>query len=84
MSDEKYFDIMNRYIDGIASKEEVDDLKKYLGSNPEDSKIYKDLFQLDKAIKNIPDVPPPAGKMSVSLCKTRMSDGVTPNSSAVI
>ena len=60
MSDEKYFDIMNRYIDGIASKEEVDDLKKYLGSNPEDSKIYKDLFQLDKAIKNIPDVPPPA------------------------
>jgi hypothetical protein len=59
MIEKKYFELINKEIDGTNSKAESAKLKVYLSRNPEGRQLYEDLLKTANALKCVEEVEPP-------------------------
>jgi hypothetical protein len=64
MVDEKYIEIMNRRIDGVATNEEIDILDEYLAKNEEARIHYDNLRRVAETLDNVEKVEAPADMKS--------------------
>jgi len=59
MIEKKYFELINKEIDGTNSKAEIAKLKAYLSRNPEGRQLYEDLLKTANALRCVEEVEPP-------------------------
>ena len=59
MIEKKYFELVNKEIDGTNSKTESAKLKAYLSRNPEGRQLYEGLLKTANALKRVEEVEPP-------------------------
>lgn len=58
MIDKKYIELMNKAIDGVATKSEQERLRSYLSVNSEAQNFYNDLSRTSELLNKIPKVEP--------------------------
>ena len=61
MNNERHKELMNGEIDGTNSPEEGLELERLLDSDPEARSYYEDLCRVDRAFRDVAEVPPPPG-----------------------
>ncbi len=64
MVEEKYYELMNKLIDGESSPAEEEELRRYLDRNPEAQTAYRELLSLTENLNRTEEVEPPPALMS--------------------
>lgn len=64
MTNERFEELLNREIDGVATPDEITELNAYLQAHPDARQLRDDLHRLSKMLRQVEEVEPPAGLKS--------------------
>lgn len=64
MTNERFEELLNKEIDGIATPSEIAELNSYLQAHPDARQLRDDLHRLSGMLRHIEEVEPPAGLKS--------------------
>jgi hypothetical protein len=64
MTNERFEELLNREIDGVATPQEIAEVNAYLEAHPDARQLRDDVHRLSGMLRNVEEVKPPAGLKS--------------------